>query len=377
MSFKQNKISAKKSHISPISIINLLIVFLILLGSCNKNKITFAKFNNQKLEYEGRIDMTDTSAAVIYWPGSSVKIYFKGTSVKAMLKDEKGDNYYNVIIDNDSIQILRLDTAKKFYILAENLIKGKHSVEIFKRTEWNKGKTWFYGFDFGKEGEIVAPAIVKNRMIEFYGNSITAGYAIEDFTADSPDSIFTNNYLTYGALTSRHYKARYSCISRSGIGIMASWFPLIMPEMYNRLDPTDTTSLWDFSKETPNIVVINLFQNDSWIVNMTNREEYKYRFGTNPPPTEHFIIDAYSSFVQLIRNEYPKAHIICVLGSMSITKKDSPWPEYVKKAVLLLDDKKIYTHFFKYNNIKGHPEVEDHKKMSESLIQFIDRNIEW
>jgi hypothetical protein len=33
------------------------------------------------------------------------------------------------------------------------------------------------------------------------------------------------------------------------------------------LDPVDSTSKWDFSGYTPDVVVINLFQNDSWLVN--------------------------------------------------------------------------------------------------------------
>jgi hypothetical protein len=38
--------------------------------------------------------------------------------------------------------------------------------------------------------------------MEFYGNSITAGYAIEDFSGnDQPDSTYTNNYLSYAAIT--------------------------------------------------------------------------------------------------------------------------------------------------------------------------------
>ncbi len=359
------------------SSIKLLLFLPILINSCSKSQITFVRFDNNKLEYEGRIGMKDSSSAEIYWPGSSVKIYFEGTGLQAMLKDEKGANYFNIIIDNDSIFRIRLDTSKKLYHLAKNLAKGKHSLEIFKRTEWSKGKTWFYSFDLDKETVLLNPPIDKKRMIEFYGNSITTGFAIEDYTGDSPDSIYTNNYLTYGALTARHYNAKYSCIARSGIGIMASWFPLIMPEMYNRLDPTDPMDFWNFGNETPDIVVINLFQNDSWLVNSPKRKEYKYRFGTKPPPNEDFIIQSYRRFVQLIRDEYPEAHIICALGSMDITRKDSPWPTYVEKAVASLVDEKIYTHFFPYANLSGHPEVEHHKKMSESLIRFIDENIEW
>ena len=80
--------------------------------------------------------MSDTSANLI-WPGSSVKINFEGQSISALLKDETGDNYYNVIIDNDSLFILRPGTKKEYHILASNLSKGPHTIEIFKRTWWN------------------------------------------------------------------------------------------------------------------------------------------------------------------------------------------------------------------------------------------------
>ena len=209
------------------SIILLLLTSFFLFAACSKSQESFVSFNNSQIEYMGRIGTKDSSAAEIYWPGSSIKIYFEGTSVKALLKDENGDNYFNVVIDNDSIHILRPDTVKKSYMLANNLPEGKHTVEIFKRTEWDKGKTWFYGFDLGNGSKIMNKPAEKTRMIEFYGNSITAGYAIQDFLGDSPDSIFTNNYLTYGALTARHYNAKYSCIAKGGIGIMLSWFPLI------------------------------------------------------------------------------------------------------------------------------------------------------
>ena len=184
------------------------------------------------------------------------------------------------------------------------------------------------------------------RKIEFYGNSITCGYAMEDSSGrDSWFGYFENNYLSYAAITARHFNAQYSCISKSGIGIMVSWFPLIMSEMYDRLDPTDSTSKWDFTKYTPDIVVINLFQNDSWIVNMPNNEQFKYRFGTKAPDKD-FIIKSYKDFVASIRNKYPEAYIICTLGNMDATKEGSPWPGYVQKAVDQLKDSKIYTHFF-------------------------------
>ena len=76
-----------------------------------------------------------------------------------------------------------------------------------------------------------------------------------------------------------NFDAEYQCICKSGIGITISWDPLIMPEMYNRLIPTDSNSKWDFSLYQPDVVVINLLQNDTWLVNLPEYVEFKKRFG--------------------------------------------------------------------------------------------------
>lgn len=334
-------------------------------------------FNNPNIAYQGRIALKD-SLAELYWSGSQIKINFKGTGVKATFKDNIGDNYYNIIIDNDSISILRIDTIKKEYVLASGLTDKPHNVKVYKRTEWNRGTTSFYGFELDK-GSVILNSPVKNtRKMEFFGNSITAGYGVDDISGrDRSDSIFTNNYLTYAAFTARHFNAECNYTVRSGIGIMVSWFPVIMPELYDRLDPNDPNSKWDFSRYTPDIVVINLFQNDSWIVNMTKSEEYQYRFKNQSKPDEKKIIESYSNFVKSIRDKYKNAHIICMLGNMDITKKGSPWPGYVQKAVDSINDSMIYTLFVPYKNTKGHPKVKEQKAMADSLIKFIDRNIKW
>jgi hypothetical protein len=254
---------------------------------------------------------------------------------------------------------------------------GKHTIELFKRTEWDKGKTWLYNIEMEKASKLLPPPPLKKRKIEFYGNSITCGYGTEDSSGnDSPKGYFENNYVSYAALTARHFNAQYSCIAKSGIGVMVSWFPLIMREMYDRLDATDSTSKWNFDNYTPDVVVINLFQNDSWIINNPANEQFKARFGSKRP-NETEIIQAYSSFVTSIRNKYPKATIICALGNMDATREGSPWPGYVEQSVKRMNDPKIYTHFFKYKNTPGHPKVGEQKAMAESLIAFIENNVVW
>jgi hypothetical protein len=351
---------------------------IFVFGCISERSFTqshFVQFSDKHISYEGRIVYTN-DAAVLMWPGTSLKINFKGTAISGEFKDADTSNYYNVIIDNDSIYKIQFDTAKKIVVLASNLSYGKHSIQLFKRTEWDKGKTLFYGFEFNGENKLLKPTKLPKRKIEFFGNSITCGYAISDTVNDSPDGYYENNYDAYAAITARHFNTQYYCTSKSGIGIMISWFPLIMPEMYGRLDPTDSTSKWDFSKYTPDVVVINLLQNDSWLVRMPNNEQFKNKFGTKPPD-DNYIISAYKTFAQTIRTKYPKAQIICMLGNMDITKKDSPWPEYVRKAVEQLQDKKIFTYFSPYKETPGHPKVKEQQMLADGLIQFIDQHIKW
>ncbi len=353
----------------------LILLVAIIFSSCTNDVklIKVVDFKNKNLEYMGRIGRTD-STSELYWSGSSIKIEFQGTEISAILRDDKGDNYFNIIIDNDSIYTLHPNSIKTSYQLANNLEEGKHTIQIFKRTEWTKGKTSFYGFSF-KEKTKVYPIAKKKIAIEFYGDSITSGYAVEDYSGnDSPDSIYTNSYNSYASVTARYFDADYTCISRGGIGVMVSWYPIIMSDMFDRLNPEDINSKWNFSNSNPDIVVINLFQNDSWLINMEENDQFKNRFGEEKP-SEDFIVKSYSDFVKTIRNKYPTSNIICMLGNMDITQKDSPWPEYVKRAVTSLADKNISTLFVPYKNTPGHPKVEEQQLIANSLISSIKKNL--
>ena len=149
-----------------------------------------------------------------------------------------------------------------------------------------------------------------------------------------------------------------------------------MPEIYDRLNPFDAGSKWDFSKFTPQVVVINLFQNDAGVIQSGSGPLFEARFG-HTPPTEDFNINTYKNFVSNIRAKYPKASIICALGSMSACKPGSPWVGYIQKAVSALNDKKIYSFIFTYKNTPGHPTIKEHQAMAGELIAVIDKSRIW
>lgn len=361
----------------------------MIVSGCTTSKKTTAtnteenkgivSFSDPHLQYEGRIGQKN-NAAELYWPGSAVRLRFEGTGIKALLKDYNGQNYFNIIIDGDSIRKIRIDSSQKWYSLAENLSPGQHVVELFKRTqinkEYNRGYTSLYAFQI-TGGQVLPTPVAKKRRIEFYGNSITCGHAIEDTTGkDSGASTFENNYFSYAALTARHYDAQYSCIAVSGIGLIAGFRKFIMPEVYDLRNPFDSTDVWDFSKYTPDVVVVNLLQNDEAVIGNPANEQFKKRFGTTAPSDE-FIVTAYKGFISKLRDHYPHASIICVLGNMGITRTGSKWPGLVERAVTALHDKNIFTHFFKYKGTPGHPNVKEQEQMAVSLIQFIDTVVHW
>ncbi len=353
----------------------LLIVLLALtLTSCVAKGLHKVMCKDASIAYMGRIRINDTFAT-FYWSGTSATMHFTGTTIAVDLKDEKGSNYYYGIIDDTLFTKIKADSADHSYLLSSNLKKGVlHKVQLFRLTEESAGKTWFYGFE--TDGMAISLIGKRHKKIEFYGNSITAGYSVDDTLKDTNAPEYFNNYYTYAAITARHYDAEYYNICKSGIGLMLSWFPIIMPEMYDRIDPLDPTRKWNFHFYVPDVVVIDLLQNDSWLTGKPNHPQFKYRFGTTPPDAT-YIVKAYQQFVTTIRNNYPDATIICTLGSMDASKEGSPWPGYVQQAVEQLHDRKILHYDFAYKNTPDHPKRKEQKVMADSLIQFIDTHVQW
>jgi len=350
------------------------ICFLAITLSLASSAQTTIKADDPRIQYSGRVAMKD-GVAELSWSATSVKINFTGSSLDVTLSDERSDNNYDVIIDGSVRSVIHPLKEKQDYPLAEGLQRGNHTVELFKRTEWAMGKTWLYGFSTTSTFLPSPPS--KKRKMEIFGNSISCGYAVIDYTGkDRGTSPFEDAYIAYPAIIARHFDAELHNTSRSGIGITVSWAPLIMPEMYDRLDATDPNSKWDFKKYTPDLVIINLFQNDKWIINMPTNDQFKARFGDSIPKPE-FIIKAYQNFVKKVRIRYPNANIICMLGSMDATSPGSPYPGYIEKAVAPLNDKKIYTHFIPYKGTNGHPSVKEQQALADDLIGFIEKNIMW
>src|SRR5690606_1511671 len=121
------------------------------------------------------------------------------------------------------------------------------------------------------------------------------------------------------------------------------------------------------------IVVVNLFQNDTSVLNTPsyNPSEFQKRYG-GVQPTDQQLVVKYQKFLAEIRTKYPDAHIVCTLGSMNaVVFQGGRYAQIISDAVAGLLDEKIYTHFFSYKNTPRHPNVAEHQEMANSLIAFI------
>lgn len=365
------------SHCSG-SLVLLLLVFLSCAVHAGQNPLVAQALiaaDHVDYQYTGRIDFSDRRAPVLSWPGSSVTAVFTGSSVAVVLDDQYGKNYFNAFINEDweNPVVLKLEAGEKTYALATGLPAGTHKLTLFKRTEGEEGATTFHGLLLDKAQSLKPPPARPPRRIEFFGDSITSGMgneAPED--GEDGDLADKNHYLSYAAITARALNAEHHTISQSGIGIMVSWFDFIMPQFYDQLSAVgNNDSSWDFTRWTPDVVVINLFQNDSWLVEKR----------LDPIPDQAQRIQAYVDFVSRIRSVYPKAYIVCALGSMDATKAGSAWPGYISAAVERVkaeqNDQRIDTLFFPFKEFYKHPRVHHHRANAKLLTNFIQQKMDW
>lgn len=330
----------------------------------------FISAMDDTIRYVGRIG-TDADARTFSWPGSQAITIFTGTSVSARIGND-GSDFFHAFIDGDFTKSVVIECKKGIvdYPIASGLSSGEHTVQLYKRTETGEGNARFLGFEVdGARGRAPpAPA----RRIEFYGDSITSGMGVLDESRNDNNNVrLKDHFMSYAAMTARNFAADHHSISVSGIGVVANyagWNDGQMRFYWNRFNGTAAqgpSNTWNFTQWIPQLVVINLFQNDCWIVP-----------GIHPPVSSTTIVNGYKSLVTSIRAQYPTAHIVGALGNMDATSGNT-WPGYITTAMAQLTsagDSRLHTLFFPYKNTGGHPVVKEQTAMADQLTTFIRDN---
>lgn len=333
--------------------------------------------NDPHLQYTGRIDTSDCLAPVLTWPGTQIVCRFVGTAVSVVLHDQWGKNYFNAILDGDIHHpvVIACKEGEHVYTIANDLSEGEHTLVLYKRTEGEEGGVIFSGILLKANAELLTPPPRPTRRIEFYGDSITSGYGIEALEGAAEDlPCDKNNFLSYAAICARDVQAEAHMIAQSGIGIMTSWVDFIMPAFYQQVNAVgENQSRWDFSQWTPDVVVINLFQNDYGLIDQELR--------IVPAPNDDVCINKYKDFIEALIRHYPEAYFICSLGGMAAVKEGSRWPGYIARAVECLRGANpklnIDTLFFNYIGQEGHPRVHHNQINAKILTDFVKEKMQW
>jgi lysophospholipase L1-like esterase len=354
---------------------NLIATLLFIILSSSSYADTISASDKGFL-YTGRVDFSDKNKPYLTWSGSSIKANITGNKLVLLIEDQKGENFYNVIVNGNSNSptVLKLSKGVKKYDLSYLITSPKTKFELFKRTEGYEGGTFFHGIEV-QDGHVLAKRPERPlRKIAFFGDSITSAMGNEgaDNDVDNRPSE-KNHYLSYAAITARTLNAEFHTISRSGIGFMVSWFDFIMPQYYDQLTGVNNNDTqWDFKLWQPDVVVVNLGQNDSWLIDNEKRIQ--------PEPTVQNIIDAYAAFITNLSKHYPNAQFVSVLGSMDATKSNK-WPSYVKRAIKQVEQKndklKIDMTLFDFNGYKKHPRVQQHVANADKLSRHIKSLMNW
>lgn len=350
--------------------------------------------------YTGRTSLVDSAVskkkALLTWPGTSIQANFIGDGLTLVIEDASGSNYFNVILNHNDESPYVLATKKGLheydlssFLKSESALTSAqetaqastkshslptHHIEIFKRTEGHEGISYFYGLKLSAQGKMLPAAKPKARRIAFYGDSVTSGMGNE--AADnSPDNLPAekNHYLSYAAIASRELNAEHHSISSSGIGFMISWFNHIMPDIYDQVSGAgDNNTAWNFAQWQPHVVVVNLGQNDSWLIDNEKRLQ--------PEPTDQAIVKAYIGLVSALLKKHEDATFILAMGSMDITNNER-WKNMLSLALKELkkanSNRDISKLEFDYSGYSAHPRVHQHRQNAKKLVAHIKRKMPW
>jgi lysophospholipase L1-like esterase len=278
--------------------------------------------DDQDIQYIGRFNHANPKKAVFDWPGVSISARFEGTSCSIRLRD--GYNLYAVTVDGKAPIVLVTDTATVYPIAQGLADTAAHTVLIQKRTEAFVGRGEFLGFILDRGRKLLAPDPRPDRRIEIIGNSITCGYGVEgtssscNFTKETEDAS-----KSYAAIVAKRLNADYSLVAYSGRGVVRNYgdknktSPDPMPSLFDRTCCFDSTGKWDFTRWTPQAVIVNLGTND---------------FSTQPYPDKNVFQEACARLIRQMFNLYPGVKVFCVCGPMI----GEPCLSYIRETVTQL-----------------------------------------
>ena len=338
--------------------------------------------NNSSLIYSGRIDLSDPFAIVWTYPGTFVRMKFKGTQLFIHVRNKHNywNNYLGVAEGDAQTKLLLPEEGEAtIEIPLQTTQDNIHEVTIFKRQDACHELT-ILGFEINcntdDECEFLEASPLPPRRIEVYGDSVSAGEVSEavDYVAKADpehNGEYSNSWYSYAWIAARKLDAQLHDIAQGGVALLdnTGWYHepdyIGMEQVWNKMryNPDyGTVKEWDFSKYTPDIVIVAIGQNDSHPDDYM-KTDYEGEKAKNW--RTH-----YRQFLAKLRETYPDAWIICCT---TLLQHDIGWDMSISQAVLDIADKKISHCVFQRNGkaTPGHLRIREAEEMAEELCHYI------
>lgn len=293
-------------------------------------------FSAEKIAYHGRYYSDRQSGAVwISYTNAGFEVTFYGTTLEGdflatRADDNKSKPYIAVCVDNDYDPDHATPIAFTSYgkyrngsnigggisrhervVLAHGLEEGEHTVRIYKRSECQNSRLALVSV--ACDGRILPVSARQFGLkLEFFGDSVTCGYAVE--SEDYYENFTTrteNGMKTYANYCANLLNADLSCVSAGGYPLYKSIYseynhPSDVPSMLSMAEFEYQTSFehpWDNWLFVPDAVVIALGANDGSVLS---------RFTTDEQYAEFFngFERAYYDFIQRLYAVYPQTLIV-------------------------------------------------------------------
>jgi hypothetical protein len=334
------------------------------------------------VRWVGRVDFTNSAGPRFSWSGSGFVANVSGTTISVKLRTSGSSDpvFFQPVVDGTVGTRFSVASGEQTVTLASNLAGGNHAVEVYRETEGKYGFTTFEGFT---DGVLQAPPAAPGRLIEFVGDSITAGFGdlgAEQHPNYGPDpdggcpfSTMTESaYAAYGPVAARTVHADWSLVAVSGWGLIrdvANDTSNILPLVYADTLGLSASPTWSFQPE-PQAVVVNLGTND---------------FSTGDPGQAQFEA-GYTAFLGTLRGKYPDAWIFCAVGPLLFGSGLSSAETYVQDVVTAAntagDAKVQYLEFTEENTSLGtgcqyHPTVTEQQSVATALVAALHGALGW
>jgi len=272
--------------------------------------------------------------------------------------------------------ILASDQTPAAYVIADDLDDTEHTLLLFKRMDSCHIVT-FLGFELEDHATVLVPPLPLSRKIEVFGDSVSCGEvseAVEYVGKPDPehDGEYSNSWYSYAWMTARKLNAQLHDTSQGGIALLdrTGWFRepdyLGIESCYDKIEYQPELSAvkkWDFSRYTPNVVILALGQNDS--------HPYDYMAEDYHGEQAQNWRTHYQKFLEHLMQIYPKATFIL---TTTILEHNENWDISIEEVCRNINSSRVHHFLYSLNGrgTPGHVRIPEAEQMSDELVAFIN-----